>query len=71
MKLDKLPGDNLWEHMNRGTLKAKMLKAAGTEYRRAHHFKSEEFRGGWSHGDASMTNVIYNEKTDSRPPDRF
>lgn len=62
--LDKLPGENLWEYLNRGTLTARMLKAAGTEYRRAHHFKSEEFRSGWSHGDASMTNVIYNEKTD-------
>jgi hypothetical protein len=61
--LDKLPGDNLWEHMNRGTLNPRMLKAAGSEYRRAHRVKSEEFRGGWSHGDASMTNVVYNEKT--------
>jgi hypothetical protein len=56
--LDKLPGDNLWDHMNRGTLTPRMLKAAGSEYRRAHHFKNEEFGGGWSHGDASMTNVI-------------
>jgi hypothetical protein len=41
-----------------------MLKAAGSEYRRARHFKNEEFGSGWSHGDASMTNVIYNEKTE-------
>jgi len=61
--LDKLPGDNLWDHMNRGTLTPGMLKAAGSEYRRAHHFKNEDFGSGWSHGDASMTNVIYNEKT--------
>jgi hypothetical protein len=61
--LDKLPGDNLWDHMNRGTLTPRMLKAAGNEYRRAHHFKNEEFGSGWSHGDASMTNVIYNDKT--------
>ena len=61
--LDKLPGDNLWDHMNRGTLTPRMLKAAGSEYRRAHHFKNEEFGSAWSHGDASMTNVIYNEKT--------
>jgi hypothetical protein len=25
--LDKLPGDNLWEHMNRGTLTPRILKA--------------------------------------------
>ena len=61
--LDKLPGDNLWDHMNRGTLTPRMLKAAASEYRRAHHFKNEEFGSDWSHGDASMTNVIYNEKT--------
>ena len=62
--LDKLPGDNLWEHMNWGTLTPRMLKAAGIEYRRAHQFKSKELGGGWSHGHASMTNVIYGEKTD-------
>ena len=61
--LDKLPGDNLWEHMNRRTLTPQMLKAAGNEYRRAHHFESKELGCGWSHGDASMTNVIYDEKT--------
>jgi hypothetical protein len=61
--LDKLPGDNLWEHMNRGTLTPQMLKAAGKEYRRAHQFESKELGCGWSHGDASMTNVIYDEKT--------
>jgi hypothetical protein len=60
--LDKLPDDNLWEHMNRGTLTMRVLKAAGSEYRRAHHFKTKELGNGWSHGDASMTNVIYNEK---------
>jgi hypothetical protein len=62
--LDKLPGDNLWEHMNQGTLTPAMLKAAGREYRRAHSFKNQAFGSGWSHGDASMTNVIYDEKTD-------
>jgi hypothetical protein len=62
--LDKLPGDNLWEPMNRGTLTPRMLKAAGIEYRRAHQFKSKELGSGWSHGHASMTNVIYGEKTD-------
>ena len=61
--LDKLPGDNLWEHMNRGTLTPPMLKAAGNEYRWAHQFQSKELGCGWSHGDASMTNVVYDEKT--------
>lgn len=62
--LDKLPGNNLWEHMNQSTLSPAMLKAAGREYRRAHRFKNEAFGSGWSHGDASMTNVIYDEQTD-------
>jgi hypothetical protein len=62
--LDKLPGDNLWEHMNWGTLTPRRLKAAGIEYRRAHQFKSNELGSGWSNGHASMTNVIYGEKTD-------
>jgi hypothetical protein len=44
-----------------------MLKSAGSECRRAHHFKNEEFGSGWSHGDALMTNVIYNEKTGRAP----
>jgi hypothetical protein len=61
--LDKLPGDNLWEHLNRGTLTPAMLRAAGAEYRRAHGFKNADFGSGWSHGDASMTNVVYDEKT--------
>jgi hypothetical protein len=61
--VDKLPGESLWEHMNRGTLTRQMLEAAAREYCRAHQFWSDEFAGPWSHGDASMENVIYNRKT--------
>jgi hypothetical protein len=60
---DKLPGESLWEHMNRETLRRSMLEAAGREFRRAHQLWSDEFGGPWSHGDATMTNVIYEEKT--------
>jgi hypothetical protein len=60
---DKLPGESLWEHMNRGTLTRQMLEAAAREYWQAHQLWSDEFGGHWSHGDASMANVIYNEKT--------
>jgi hypothetical protein len=60
---DKLPGKNLWEHLNEGTLTRRMLEAAGTELRRAHQFWSDEFDGLWSHGDSTATNVIYNQKT--------
>jgi len=61
--VDKLPGESLWEHMNRGTLTRQMLEAAAREYCRAHQLWSDEFAGPWSHGDASMENVMYNEKT--------
>jgi hypothetical protein len=61
--LDKLPGPSLWDHMKQGTLNKRMLEAAGREYYRAHQFWRDEFDGPWSHGDASMPNVIYDEKT--------
>src|SRR5947209_1096358 len=60
---DKLPGESLWEHLNRGTLTRQMLRAAAAEFRRAHEFWSDEFRGRWSHGDASITNLIYDANT--------
>src|SRR6266496_825966 len=61
--VDKLPGKTLWEHLNRGTLTPQMLQAAGRELRRAHQLWSDEFGGGWSHGDATMSNVLYDGKT--------
>jgi hypothetical protein len=56
---DKLPGESLWEHLNCGTLTRRMLIAAATEFRRAHQFWSDEFRGRWSHGDGTSQNVLY------------
>jgi hypothetical protein len=63
VRLDKLPGQSLWDHMKEGTLNISMLEAAGREYGRAHQFWRDEFGAPWSHADASMTNVIYDEKT--------
>jgi hypothetical protein len=60
---DKIPGETLWNHLNRGTLTRQMIEAAATELRRAHNFWSDELAGPWSHGDAGMNNVIYNNKT--------
>jgi tRNA A-37 threonylcarbamoyl transferase component Bud32 len=60
---DKLPGRNLWDHLNQGTLTREMTQAAGQELRRAHQFWSDEFRGPWSHGDAGTNNVVYDQKT--------
>src|SRR5437016_11021572 len=61
---NKLPGESLWEHLNRGTVTRQMLVAAATEFRRAHRFWSDEFRGCWSHGDGTTQNVLYDPKTD-------
>jgi hypothetical protein len=60
---DKLPRKSLWEHLERGTLTKKMVEAAGREFRRAHQFWSDEFRGPWSHGDAGTNNVLYDGRT--------
>jgi hypothetical protein len=60
---DKLPGESLWDHMKRGTLTETMLRAAGRELHRAHRFWDDNFRRCWSHGDATTTNAIYDEKT--------
>jgi hypothetical protein len=61
--IDRLPGKSLWEHLNNGTLNRRMVEAAGFEFQRAHKFRNKEFRGPWSHGDAGMANVIYEEKS--------
>jgi hypothetical protein len=42
---DKLPGESLWEHLNRGTLTRQMVEAAGHEFRRFHQFWGDRFRG--------------------------
>jgi len=44
-------------------LNGRMLAAAAREFRRAHQCWQNEVGAPWSHADASMTNVIYNEKT--------
>src|SRR5438477_4851036 len=61
---EKLPGKSLWEHLNAGTITKKMLQAAAAEFRRAHEFWSDEFRGRWSHGDGTSQNVIYDAAAD-------
>ena len=63
VSLDKLPGQSLWDYMKEGTLNGRMLTAAAREFRRAHQCWPNEIGAPWSHADASMTNVIYNEKT--------
>jgi len=64
IRQERLTGNSLWEHLQHRTLTEKMIAAAGREYRRAHSMHSDYYGGGWSHGDASMSNVIYDEASD-------
>jgi hypothetical protein len=61
--LGRIPGQTLWSHLQRGTITRRILRGAAEELRRAHHFWSDEFNAQWSHGDASMSNFIYDEKS--------
>ncbi len=56
---EKLPGQTLWHHVQRGTLTIPMLQAAAKEFARAHQFWSEVHNDLWSHGDGAMCNVLY------------
>jgi len=60
---EKLPGVGLWDLMIRGALTKRVLQAAAKEFRRAHQFWTDEFRGRWSHGDATTQNVLYEART--------
>jgi hypothetical protein len=60
---ERLPGDNLWDHVRHGTLTEEMLVAAALELRRSHGRISEEYSGPWSHGDAAMRNFIFDPAT--------
>jgi hypothetical protein len=61
---EKLPGEDLFKLMNQGRLTPQMVHAAAREFRRAHQLHSDYFAGPWSHGDATMSNVLYDEATD-------
>ncbi|HET6247405.1 MAG TPA: hypothetical protein VFE47_06905 [Tepidisphaeraceae bacterium] len=62
--LDQLPGKNLFVYLTGGNMTRKIVRAAGRELRRAHGLWSEPMGGWWSHGDASMSNMIYDGSTD-------
>ena len=62
--VEKVPGRSLWDYMIDGTLTRPMVEAAAVEFRRAHAVWSAELEGPWSHGDATMQNVMYDAKTD-------
>lgn len=58
---EKLPGDTLWNLLKADKVTRPMLAAAGAELRRAHQCRCGVFRGTWSHGDAAMRNVMFDE----------
>lgn len=56
---EEVPGVNLADHLDRGTLTPSMVVAAAKELRRAHGWTCEAFAGRWSHGDSHMGNFVY------------
>src|SRR5919204_742263 len=61
--VEQVPGRSLWDHMIEATLTRSMIQAAASELQRAHELWSAAFDGPWSHADATMQNVMYDEKT--------
>lgn len=60
---EEMPGQNLSDHLNAGTLALPMLAAAARELRRAHEMDCPTFRGSWSHGDPHAGNFVYESAT--------
>lgn len=56
---EEMPGVNLTQHLDTGTLTPAMLAAAAGELRRAHGRTCADFAGPWSHGDPHAGNFIY------------
>lgn len=61
---EEVPGVNLSEHLDTGTLSAAMLTAAAREMRRAHGRDCTNFGGAWSHGDPHVGNFVYEAAAD-------
>jgi hypothetical protein len=57
--VERLPGEDLLAQVSRGTLTRRMIEAAAREFRRAHKMWSSDFDDLWSHGDGTMSNVIF------------
>lgn len=62
--VDEMPGINLTEPLDAGTLTPRMVAAAARELRRAHALECREFGGAWSHGDPHFGNFLYDAATD-------
>lgn len=64
ISFDKLAGDNLWNHALGNRLTLKMVRAAAREFQRAHKIWMPKHHQFWSHGDAGLSNLIYEEETE-------
>jgi hypothetical protein len=60
----ELAGTPLRTHAIRGTLTLDMLAAAGRALCAAHQLACPHFRGGWSHGDPHLGNLLYDASDD-------
>jgi hypothetical protein len=61
---DEMPGINLTDPLDTGTIEPRMCAAAGRELRRAHATPCPVLAGGWSHGDPHLGNFLYDAATD-------
>jgi hypothetical protein len=61
---EEVPGRNLSQHLDSGTLSLAMFAAAARELCRAHAMDSAVFQGPWSHGDPHAGNFVYEETED-------
>lgn len=60
---EEVPGVNLSDHLDAGTLARPMLAAAAVELRRAHARTCDSYAGLWSHGDPHAGNFVYEAAT--------
>ena len=61
---DEVPGVNLTDSLDAGTITPRMVAAAARELRRAHAWECAAFSGLWSHGDPHVGNFVYDADAD-------
>ena len=62
---DKVPGENLRQLLARGELTRHILEVSARELHRAHQLWCGQLDARWSHGDLQMSNLVYDEDTDT------
>ena len=60
---ERLPGNSLVWHLQEGTFREEMLDSAAIELKRVHQLPCPELKGLWSHGDANLTNFLFDPAT--------